>query len=92
MAQEIGGCGGGRATFIATAQIEQAEAKLSETHDTIIQFRLSLRQTADDIAKIKENLPSWIDTGSWILTAILVWLGISQYALIVFGQALLKSN
>jgi chromosome segregation ATPase len=75
-----------------SAHIEQAETQLSETHDTIIQFRLSLRRTADDIAKIKEKLPSWIDTGSWILTAILVWLGISQYTLIAYGQALLRST
>lgn len=74
-----------------SGDLERAAAKLAEVHDTVIQFRLTVRKTAEDVSKVQESAPTWIDRGSWILTAILVWLGISQYTLIVYGQALMKS-
>lgn len=71
--------------------IKRAESRIGQSHEAIVRFREALRKTQHDISSLREKMPRWIDAASWVLTVVLAWLGISQFALLAYGNSLLKS-
>jgi hypothetical protein len=72
---------------------------LSETRESLAGFLADVKAYQqkvtgwrDQVANIKNNLPIWIDLGSFALTIFLFWFSFSQISLFLHGRALLRGE
>ncbi len=65
---------------------------LLEAQTTISSYRTQVDSLNLSVERVKSNLPSWINSLAWILSAIILWLLIIQVGIFLQGISLLSSN
>jgi hypothetical protein len=65
---------------------------LLQAQTTINSYRSQVDSLKSSVERAKINLPTWITTLAWILTAIILWLLLIQIGILLQGITLLSPN
>jgi chromosome segregation ATPase len=70
----------------------ELEVSINSLLETLTEYEGKIEATQAQLLYLEENLPTWIDLASVVLTVNLVWLGISQVAVFLVGWSFFKGQ
>ncbi len=70
--------------------IQQINQNLAEARGVIDQYQASILVLQNQVSRAQAGLPPTLNRLAWLLTFILVWLGVMQIGLFTQGSALLR--
>lgn len=65
------------------------EEELREANDVAEEYRIILTDISTRWETVEENMPAWLTTGYFAITALLIWIFINQVGVLIHGIALL---
>jgi methyl-accepting chemotaxis protein len=75
-----------------TTGFAELEASMSSLLEILDEYALKIEDTQAQLLYLEDNMPSWIDWVSVLITVILAWLGFSQVGLFVLGWSYYKGQ
>ena len=73
-------------------KISTINNNLLEAQTTISSYRTQVDSLNLSVERVKSNLPTWVTSLAWMLSAIILWLLIIQVGIFLQGISLLSSN
>jgi chromosome segregation ATPase len=68
------------------------EASINSLLKTLNEYEGKIEAAQEQLLYLEENVPTWIDLASVILTVLLVWLAVSQVGLFILGWSFFKNQ
>ena len=80
----------GDTSFLMGGDLTETRKSLQRFLDSIHDYQSKVDGWRQEASDLKENAPKWIDQASLGLTFFLLWFGISQFAILLFGLNILR--
>ena len=80
----------GDTSFLMGGDLTETRKSLQRFLDSIHDYQSKVDGWRQEASDLKENAPKWIDQASLGLTFFLLWFGISQFAILLFGLSILR--
>jgi chromosome segregation ATPase len=68
----------------------ELETSINSLLATLDEYEQKIEASQEQLLYLEENIPTWIDLASVILTILLFWLGVSQVGVFILGWSFFK--